>query len=155
MQADYNLELRMSSLVAGYGTSDEEEDEMELETTSYEKPTPAAVQQGKSDELNANSIEGSGLKLTSLLPKPKVIGQSVRVGDGGLDIGPIPPKKTYGDEETLEMSTTAASGPSSSFSGFPAFTAKKSAKGVMQISIPSLKDVSLARVTRINIVVCS
>jgi len=137
----------MSSLVAYYGSSDEDEEEMETENKTTEErgrasstatlaPTPRPQMQEPETPLG----------LASLLPKPKGSLQ-----DNTSEIGPIPPKKTYGDEESL--ASADGPGPASTSSRsftFPGFSTKKSASGVMQISIPSLRDVSICYSCRRN-----
>lgn len=151
----------MSSLVAYCGSSDEEDDvEMELEepsssghqipvsvTSSSQKngasPTPVPVSTKFGVEVRAGegfdgdillnegepSSSSSSLKLDKVLPKPK---NSLRMRLQDLEeIGPIPQKKIYGDEELLKPKPST----------FHNLTTNKTAKGVVQISIPSLKNV--------------
>jgi hypothetical protein len=138
----------MSSLVAGYGSSSGDEDE-EMETQQSASATPPTRassgalrnEGGTSGEAeDGDDVGGSSLKLGSILPRPKG-----GVGGGGvkgseIEVGPIPPKKSYGDEETPNRPLPSSS---THFTGFPGFAAKKSATGVTQITIPSLKDVRL------------
>jgi len=141
------------SLVAGYSSSsdDEEEgnsnngngrDQMEIDSVTVT---------AKATTGNASTITGSKFKtalfidsdeelddgenedsmsnpsaLRSLLPEPKKIVNASNIDE----VGPIPPKKVYGDEELCpkKISNTL-------------LKAKKS--GPVKITIPSLKDVSI------------
>ena len=79
-------------------------------------------------DVNIASSTAPGLKLDAVLPKPKY---STKL----LEIDPVPPKKVYGDEESMPKPP----GPSSLGSSFSKLQ-KVGAK--VRISIPSLKDVS-------------
>jgi len=160
----------MSSLVAYYGGSSDEEEDNEMDTETEVYRTPAAKAQGPSTsastssgivksspvwigsieddddegegvdsllnddmgmgDVDVASTETSCLKLETILPQPK--GHSwTELQSGPIEVGPIPPKKVYGDEEK----------PKPHPSTFANIKTTKSAKGVVQISIPSLKTV--------------
>lgn len=93
---------------------------------------------------SANDIEGSDDELgqtdqgvnpmwSKLLPEPKKAPVEVVEEEDDIEIGPIPPKKTYGDEE-LPQPPQPSTIPSLSSTKF---------KGKVRISIPFLNSVSL------------
>jgi len=83
------------------------------------------------EELDQEEVEGGGA-LANLLPKPREGPQ------GGIDIeevGPIPPKKVYGDEEEKPPP------PSSISTTFHNITSTRTQGSKIKITAPSLKDV--------------
>jgi hypothetical protein len=119
-------------------------------------PAPAAgiVAQSRSHTAHINFFEDDddededegddaddGSILAKILPKPKgpnLQGPSTDSAEPFEEIGPIPPKKVYGDEEEVQ-----ASGPSTSSSTSKFHNIKSTRTlGKIQITAPSLKDVS-------------
>lgn len=88
--------------------------------------------EGNDDELDQLD-QGVNPMWSKLLPEPKKAPVEVVEEEDDLDIGPIPPKKTYGDEE-LPQPPKPSTIPSLSSTKF---------KGKVRISIPFLNSVSL------------
>ncbi len=88
--------------------------------------------EGSDDELG-QSDQGVNPMWSKLLPEPKKPPADVVEEEGEIEIGPIPPKKTYGDEE-LPQPPKPSTIPSLSSTKF---------KGKVRISIPFLNSVSL------------
>jgi proline-rich protein PRCC len=120
------------SLVAYDSGSDnsnaEDEEDQKMEVDNFQSRV-TANSEGRNDLPSQSATAGStsALKFDSVLPKPKYTAKQPQ------EIDPVPPKKIYGDEESMPKPP----GPStlqSSFSKLP------KAGGKVRITIPSLKD---------------
>ena len=149
----------MSALVSYYSSSDEDDAGGDMDTGSSAHPNPSA-NIPKSALLSVpstnparklepevdgidNDLSGAPSKLANYLPQPKTAGGTQKLS--AVEVGPIPPKKTYGDEE-LPSTSGSVPGQASRFSGLTGLSATKSSKGTVRISIPSLKDVSFLHI---------
>lgn len=117
--------LSKSSMILSKFIDDEEDDI--VQNSNNKLPGEG---DGEYEELT-NSDEGANPMWSKLLPQPKKVAID-EAEDEDIEIGPIPPKKTYGDEE-IPQPPKPSSIPSLSASKF---------KGKVRISIPFLNSVS-------------